>query len=310
MTVNTLKEYQITTDFLKLTVLNYGAIITRLELTDKHGNPVNVVVGFDTPEDYFVNPDYLGASVGRYAGRINQGTFLVHGRRVQLDTEEGVHLHGGENGWSMKYWKLDECNYEAAEPYLRLRYDCAHSETGYPGNITAYVTYKLTRNHSLIIRYEARSDRDTVLNLTNHSYFNLSGKNKSINNHQLKIKASKYLEVTEKLIPTGTIMSLETSEKDFGKKRSIGSTRVDDTYILDITSKDQIEIKAPDTGISMHITTNQPAVVVYTPEDFPAICFETQNYPDAPNHDHFPSAELKSGDLYVNESVFRFSVTN
>ena len=301
------KQYNLSTDFLQLSVLDYGAIIYSLTLNDKYYNPVNVVINMPKPLDYLKNPVYLGATVGRYAGRINNGTFKLHDKQIKLDAKKGVHLHGGENGWSMKYWTVEELNNQIDAPFIKLRYNCKHTDNGYPGNITVYTTYTLV-NNSLDIKYEAKSDQDTILNLTNHSYFNLSGKGKSINNNLLKIDASNYLETDEKLIPTGKILSLKDTEMDFSTQRTIDTTRVDDTYILNKKETHKIEIKAPDTGITMKVATNQPATVVFTPEKFPAICFETQNYPDAPNHKKFPSALLKANELYVNHTVFSFTV--
>lgn len=306
--MNVIKKYSIATDSLKLCVLNYGAIITHLEVCDKNGNWVNVVINFEKPEDYLINPKSLGACIGRYAGRIGNGAFQLGDKTYQLDVADGVHLHGGENGWSRKYWELETLNDSGEAPFIRLKYKSVHSEDGYPGDVTTLVTYKITDNCGLVIKHEATSDRDTILNLTNHSYFNLSGKGKSIDDHLLKIDAASFLETDDNLVPTGKILTLKGNEKDFGNLRPIGKTRVDDTYILDKTNENQIEIKAPDTGIKMEVKTNQPATVVFTPESFPAICFETQNYPDAPNHPGFPSALLKAGDLYLNESIFMFSV--
>lgn len=301
------KQYNLSTDFLKLSVLDYGTIINNLILNDKYGNPVNVIINMPEPLDYLNNPVYLGATVGRYAGRIKNGTFYLNNQQISLDAEKGVHLHGGVNGWSMKYWTVEAYNNQVDAPFIKLRYNCKHTDKGYPGNITVYTTYTLLDN-SLDIKYEATSDRDTILNITNHSYFNLSGKGNSIDKQSLKINADSYLEVNEKLIPTGKILSLKDTEMDFSIQRKIEATRVDDTYILTKDSENDIVIKAPDTGIAMKVSTNQPAAVVFTPEDFPAICFETQNYPDAPNHKNFPSALLKANELYLNHSVFSFAV--
>ncbi|WP_340199205.1 aldose epimerase family protein [Ascidiimonas sp. W6] len=303
---NQIIPYQITTDSIKLTALNYGAIIKKLEVKNNQGEFLNIVINFKNNPDYYNNPKYLGACVGRYAGRIANGIFNLNSKEIHLDNQNGVHLHGGKNGWSMQYWELEELNDSNPEPFVRFRYICKHSDTGYPGNVEAFVTYKITKNNSLVILHEAETDRDTILNLTNHSYFNLSGNGKSIDTHLLKVNADSYLETNKKLVPTGNILSVSNTEKDFRQKRPIMLTRVDDTFIFKNNSSNQIEIEAPDTGIKMLVTTNQPAAVIFTPDSFPAICFETQNYPDAPNHSNFPSSILKAGENYINKSVFQF----
>ncbi|XLS28144.1 aldose epimerase family protein [Flavobacteriaceae bacterium M23B6Z8] len=304
-----IKQFQIATNRIKLKAINYGGILSALHVKDSRETFRNIVIGHEKLENYYTNPYYLGASVGPFAGRISGGAFQLNEKLVELDAVNDVHLHGGLEGWSKKFWLLDELQQQNKEPFIRFKLSVKEEDTQYPGNITALVTYLLTQDNDLIIRYEVTTDKDTIINITNHSYFNLSGSGNPIDNHLLKINADTYLETDAALIPTGKIVPVKGTHMDFTESKALGNSKLDDTYILHKTAEPQIEITAPDTRIQMQISTNQPGVVVYTPTEFPAICFETQNFPDAPNHQHFPSSLLRAGDLYVNESRFHFTNT-
>ncbi|GAA4278081.1 galactose mutarotase [Aquimarina mytili] len=298
-----------------------------LEVPDKNGKLTNVVVGLDSLQDY-INMSrnkvskYLGASIGRYAGRISNGKIRVNDHNYILYNEKGVHLHGGKNGFDERVWEVDYIDED--ELSISLSYFSEHLEEGYPGNLRVKVIYQLTNDNELKITYQAISDQDTVVNLTNHAYYNLNGNN-TITDHVLQLHCSRYLEVDAKQLPTGVDKSIVDTKFDFciPKKLNVLKTKgsIDDTLIFDPEKDPKIIISAEESGITMKVHTNQPSVVMYTPEEFPdwnfrkgtfyhkfpAVCFETQNYPDAPNHNNFPSAFIKAGELYENRSVFSFS---
>jgi len=294
---------------LQLTVLNYGAIIHKLIVPDKNNRFINIVVGYANDQDYLNNPLYMGACIGRYAGRINNGTFSLDNVEYDLYQKEGIHLHGGQKGYDQQFWTLEEIEH-IDEPYIRMSYVSKDMEEGYPGNVKVDIVYTLTTNNELHITYSAFTDKITIINLTNHSYFNLGEATTAINAHELQIKASQYLEIDKNLIPTGKLLNVKNTPYDFTKGKTIDTLKIDDTFIFDTIDKNEevISLHTKNTGIEMTATTNQPAVVVFTPKTFNAICLELQNFPDAPNHSHFPSALLKPGEKYKNETAFKFSI--
>lgn len=310
---------------ISVTILNLGAGVFDLFVPDKHGVPVNVVVGPKNECDYLL-PEFLeenrcfGSSVGRYAGRISHGRFSFKNNTYQLFEQHGVHLHGGRRGLQHKLWELESLDKEKNA----IRFSCfsAAGEEGYPGNLKVQVTYTLTLNNALEVEYRAVTDRATPVNLTNHTYFNLDGK-AQVCDHSLVINAANILEVDERLRPTGGFAFLKDHPKNFSSVKKIGRQEVDDAFVLEKTGEFSAELIAGSTGIKMQVETNQPAVVIYIPEalpkiwdykneitSFPSICIETQNFPDAPNHHHFPSAILEPGEEYRNFSSFRFSTEN
>ena len=292
---------------LSLTVLNYGAIIQQLKVKDKYGDDFNVVVDLPDPQVYLRDTISMGAAVGRYAGRISQGGFILDSKRYELYHEDGVHLHGGKEGFSKKYWKINETRIND-NPAVELHYTSPHLEEGYPGELEVKIYYILAANRLEII-HEASTDQPTVLNLTNHSYFRLDNE-QQINDYHLKLASHKRLETDDKLLPTGKFLEVEGSELDFRLGKKIGDIRMDTPFVLDKNEDLFTEIYSEKSGIRMRVSTNQPAVVVYTPLGFPAICFETQNLPDAPNFNHFPSSVLRPGELYRNTASFEFDLVN
>lgn len=313
---------------MELQVINYGATILSLKVPDKHNKLTNVVVGLTSPEAYATNPYldnsiFLGTSVGRYAGRIANGSFSLKNKNYNLYHENGVHLHGGKNGFDKKIWKIEKVDH-SLNPSVTLSCTSKDMEEGYPGNMQVSVTYQLEEDNTLKITYKANTDKATMVNLTNHSYFNLNGEG-SVLEHQLKINSNKYLEVHKNLIPTGNILNSESGRFDRNKLSKINRddfTGYDDTFVLNEKDALKAELISEKTGIKMRIYSNQPAMVVYTPKEFskelqfyenaifdnfPAICFETQNYPDAPNRSHFPSAILEPDDTYIHKTKFKFS---
>lgn len=285
--------------------MDYGAIIQKLEVANKVGKKINVVVGFDEPIAYLKDDVFLGASIGRYAGRISNGGFMLNEKKYSLYTEEGVHLHGGKEGFGKKLWTFEEVN-NGTEPFARLSYLSKDMEEGYPGNLKATVTYTLI-DKSFRIEHTATTDKTTVVNLTDHSYYNLDGDD-SVSHYDLKLNCSTVLQTHDNLIPTGEVESVFGKPLDFTKEKKIGDILLDTPFLINENQNVAANVYSPKSGISMEVITNQPALVVYTPEKFGAICFETQNCPDAPNHQNFPSAILNPGEVYKNTSEFNFGI--
>lgn len=300
-----MKQVTISTPFITLIVLDYGAIIQKLLVKDKEGKTVNTVAGFNSTNSYLKDDKFLGACVGRYAGRISNGRFELDREMYHLHQKDGVHLHGGKEGFGKKYWKIEKVHH-GREPYVKLGYQSKHLEEGYPGNIKATVTYKLINNELHII-HEASTDRTTIINLTNHSYFRLDD-DSEINDYNLQINCSKAVELDSNKLPTGEIVSIDLTHLDFLTEKPIQNTSLDNVYVIDSNDKFVAKVSSEKSGISMQVSTNQPGIVVYTPSEFPAICFETQNYPDAPNHKHFPNCKLRPGEVYRNEARFAFDL--
>lgn len=308
--------------------LTYGAIWHSLVIKDKNDQHLDVVVSpkglHGYLEQYDGKPYYFGTCIGRYAGRISNGCFKLRGDSYHLPEQNGVHLHGGNKGLWNKIWTV-ECIDEGNEPSVTLRCFSHHLEQGYPGNLEVKVTYTLKGNNELHLLFEATTDKDTVLNLTNHTYFNVSGQ--SILSDQLQINALNVLEVDSKLLPTGAMVSVDDTALDFRRKCSIqkidGIGGLDDTFIFDLSSSaPQISYTSLKSGIQLDITTDQPSAVLFAPKSldfmgspkngwmggpYPAICFETQNFPDAPNHGNFPSSVLNKGETYRSKTLYTFN---
>jgi aldose 1-epimerase len=298
-----LKQITIKNEYISLTVLEFGAIIQKMLVKDKYGKEHNVVVGHEKPEAYLSDEHALGACIGRYAGRISEGGFNLGDEFYSLQQENGVHLHGGKEGFGKRYWTLIE-EYRGNNPFIKLTYKSEHLEEGYPGNLEAFVTYKLA-NNTLQILHEGQTDKTTVVNLTNHSYFKLDDET-SIDHYNLELKSEGFLEVDEQLLPTGSIKEVLNTQNNFLTSKKIGQVRLDTPFVFKPHCNNAAIVSSHVSGIVMKVTTNQPSIVIYTPTSFPAICFETQNYPDAPNQSNFPSSILRPGELYRNESTFEF----
>lgn len=312
-------------------ILTLGATLHALTVKDRNGVFKDIIVAPENMayylEPFHEVPYYFGASIGRYAGRIGNGGFMLNGTRFELPHENNVHLHGGRNGLHHKVWYIDEI-VEGKTPQITLSCASPHLEEGYPGNIIVSVTYILEEDGTFHIRYRAQTDRDTVINLTNHAYVNLGSE--SVLHHELFVNSNQYLEVHKNLLPTGKIHDACDTPYDFSTQKSLEAIKhingLDDTFILRENYPRQAGIVyfAPSSGIEMRIGTNQPAVVIFAPErlmlpeplkqdywnknNFPSICFETQNFPDAPNHAHFPSSVLKKGEEYNNDTTFLFNL--
>ncbi|SDL08359.1 aldose 1-epimerase [Salinimicrobium catena] len=308
----------------ELKIGNFGATVLSLKLCNR-GKTVNVVTGPEDPADYISaiyrkKGKFFGASVGRFAGRIAEGSFSIEGSKYQVSSKEGVHLHGGQNGFSYKFWKIETTS-EGPDPSVTLSYCSPHGEEGFPGELRVKVRYVLTEINEVWIDYSAETDRPTIVNLTNHTYFNLNGFG-DVRGHELRIDADKALEVDEKLLPTGKFSEVRATECDFQQQKMIDEIPLDTTFVFSTGTeeREKVHLKGDQSGISLSVISNQPAVVVYVPEELPdnwqystiigksrqAICLETQVHPDAPNHQHFPSVELRQGEEYQNSTRWIF----
>jgi aldose 1-epimerase len=318
-------------DGLKVSAINYGCIITSMTFPDRRGVPEHIVLGHDTLDEYLRDPYYLGAVVGRVAGRIAGGTFELEGKTHELARNDGPHhLHGGIRG-------LDKTVWEARVIEDGVEFSCLSpdGDEHYPGNVRITVTYRIRDGRELVVRYRATTDAATLLALTNHTYFNLSGNAKrDILDHRLTLKSRRFLELDGQLIPTGRLLDAEGTPFDFTRGGFIRAGTVSDhpqnrlagggydhPFVLDEHHREEIVLEDPESGRRLAIETDEPAVVVYTgnflkPEGHfrgaPSrkhlgICLETQAYPDAVHHPHFPSVVLRPGEEYASVTRYRFS---
>lgn len=314
---------------MRVDITNYGGIVTGIFVPDKDGNIENVVLGFDEIRPYEGDHPFFGAIIGRYGNRIARGTFSHDGETYQLSINDGNnHLHGGPNGFHTVLWEP-----EIDGNSLRLRYLSKDGEEGYPGNLQVTVIYSLTNANELRIDYEATTDKKTPVNLTNHSYFNLSGDLQStVLDHMLTLKADAYTPVNEELIPTGEIAPVAGTPFDFTVPHRIGDRidRVpggyDHNFVLSKTD-DTLEMVAelwhPPSGRKMKVFTQEPGIQFYSGnfldgtitgaggvvyEQYAGLCLETQHFPDAPNQPHFPSTVLSPGNIYQTTTIYMFTV--
>lgn len=315
-----MKAHQIQNNHLKISTLDFGATLHQLWVKDKSGKAVNVILGYENINQYLDNPFSIGSSIGRYAGRISGGGFHIDGKFHPVRTENGVHLHGGLKGFDKVYWKLST----ATETAVTYQLDSPNEDEGYPGNLHVEVTYALHEN-SLTIEYKAKTDQKTIVNLTNHAYYNLDGEG-DILDHSLFLDSSQYLETSLNQLPTGNLLPVDGTHFDFRKPKTIGNVSdfkgIDDCFMHQKTQLHIGSLYSPKSGIEMQVETNQPSVVIFTPEHFgrtnslfkkkfskfSSICFETQLPPDAPNQPDFPNPVLDIDKVYLNKSVFRFRI--
>jgi aldose 1-epimerase len=317
-------------------IMTYGGIIQSLKAPDKNGKSADVVLGFDTLDGYTSGPKpnsaYFGALIGRYANRIGGAKFTLDGKTYHTPVNDGPNtLHGGIQGFDKKVWKAKEIPHG-----IELTLVSPDGDQGFPGTLTAVVRYTLV-GKELKIDYSATTDKNTVVNLTNHSYFNLAGQgNGDILQNRVKINASRYTPVDANLIPTGELASVEGTPFDFRKATAVGARINDDNdqlkkghgydhnWVLDSSGKlaEAAEVYEPTTGRVLTVLTDQPGIQFYTGNFLDgtitgkggkvyghraALALETQHFPDSPNHPKFPTTELKPGQKYHTVTVFRFS---
>ena len=322
-----------------LAITNYGGRFVGLWVPDKNGGMKDVVVGFKAVNEYINSTEpYFGATIGRVGNRIAKGKFTLDGKEYTLFTNNGPNtLHGGKKGFQAVVWDAQQAN----DSTLILKYTAKDGEEGFPGNLNVTVTYGINNNNEVTMNYEATTDKKTVVNLTNHAFFNLNGEGSgTINNHVLQINADGYTPVDATLIPTGIIAPVAATPFDFTKPMSIGSRLdtaanvqlqygkgYDHNFALRNNNTTGLQhaatIAGDVSGIVMEVHTQEPGLQFYggnfmqsqnvfkggSKDDFrTAFCLETQHFPDAPNQASFPSIILEPGKTYRTSSVYKFSV--
>ena len=311
----------------EIRITNFGGIITNILMPDKHGNVDDIVLGYDTLDGYLENPASFGAIVGRVAGRISKAKFKVGGQTYHLLKNDGEnHLHGGKMGFSKKLW--DVISFDGKS--LKLHLHSADGEESYPGNLEVEVVYSLFSNE-LQIEYFAKTDSATPLNLTNHTYFNLSGEG-DVLNHRIQIRSNGFLEMDNQLIPTGKIIPAENTAFDLRAPKFLNQLIPDeikgfDDYFLLNKAKDGLTQAAlaedMKSGRKLEVFTTHPGLVFYTANalhdvkgkqgriygNYDGLCFETQAFPDAVNRPEFPSVILYPDREYHTKTIFRFNLT-
>ena len=324
---------------MEISVINYGGIITSLKAKDRNGKYQDIVLGFNSLPPYEDENPYFGALIGRYGNRIANGNFKLDGQSYKLDINNPPnHLHGGLKGFHKVVWKPKEILNDS-DVSLELTYLSKHMEEGYPGNLDVKVTYTLNNKDELSVFYEAETDKKTIINLTQHSYFNLSGNfSNDILDHEIRINADSFLPVDETLIPTGEIRSVLGSPFDFRKSKLIGQDidtnnkqiefgkGYDHCWVINNQSNGLRSVATAyhsESGRVLDVYSDLPGLQFYSGnfldgtlkskkvgyyELRSGFCLETQHYPDSPNQENFPSVILKPGDVYKSNTVFKFSV--
>jgi aldose 1-epimerase len=327
------------TSGMEVKITNYGGTITSIKVKDRHGKFGDVVLGFENLDGYLskTNKSYFGAIIGRYANRIAHGTFVLDGHQYHIPVNDGPNsLHGGLRGFDKRVWDAKDVS-TARVPALELHYLSRDGEEGFPGNLSVTVRYSLGTENDLRIDYSATTDKDTVLNLTNHSYFNLAGPGSGdILNHTLTLQADRFTPIDQTLIPTGAIQSVAGTPLDFRKPTAIGSRinrndqqlkfakGYDHNFVLNRSGHElgmAAKVEEPHSGRVLEVLTTQPGIQFYSGNFLngsvhgiggaynfrSALCLETQHFPDSPNHPNFPSVVLKPGEQFHQTTVFRFS---
>lgn len=324
---------------MKVVLTNYGATIMRIELPDCNGERKNVVAGFHSPEDYLQTHPFFGCTVGRYANRIANGRFRIQDTTYELSVNDPPnHLHGGFSGFDKKVWTVQQVVEETEMIGVTFSYRSADGEEGYPGTLDVTGSFFLNAKNELQIIYQGIADKPTIVNLTNHAYFNLSGfESPDIYRHRLKLCAGNYLQTDRHHIPTGIIQTVKGSNFDFTDALYIGDhleklideDGIDHTFIINAQQGKETVLAAelfePVSGRAMKMFTNQAGLQVYTANGWDgslqhsngvgyqkhgAIALETQAFPDAPNHPQFMNTVLLPGERYYAETRMQFAVIN
>lgn len=328
-------EYTLVNDSgMSVSCLNYGCIITKILVPDRNGNIENVVLGFEQFDDYVDLSPYFGSIVGRVAGRINHSEFELDGEVYKLTpNEDPNHLHGGKKGFNSVIWSTEP--FETANAVgLKFFYRSVNGEEGYPGNLETTATYLLNNQNELSISYEARTDQKTIVNLTNHSYFNLSGNLKrDVSEHILQLDSDRFLELGPDLIPTGKMIDSTNTPFDFRRGRLLKSgmksdhpqnvlagNGYDHPVLFSKNKENTAMLSDKESGRTLLVTTDQPCVVLYTGNHLEGpysiygvrarnhlgVCLETQGLPDAINQPNFPSIVLSPEEVYYATTKYRF----
>ncbi len=329
------EQYTLAAGELSCDIITYGGAVRALRVPARDGRTVDVLLGFDTLEDYLSHDKYLGALVGRCANRIGGASFDLNGVRYPLPANDGPnHLHGGEKGFFSRLWAVEA----AGDSFLTLALDSPDGEEGYPGRLTVRVTYRLEED-GLAIAYRAQADQDTLCNLTSHAYFNLSGHDSGpVGDQTIQIFAGRYTPADAGSIPTGELASVDGTPMDLRRPVPMGEHWDDDfpqlafaggydrNWVLD-GGEDSLSVAAraysPRTGVALEVLTDLPGVQFYSGnylDGCPAgkggapygrrwgFCLETQFFPDSPHHPNFPSAVLRAGEVWQHTTVLRFSM--
>ncbi|MEE4115887.1 MAG: aldose epimerase family protein [Marinilabiliaceae bacterium] len=320
---------------VKLT--NYGATVVWIEVPDRDGKLENVTFGYETLDGYLNGDPYFGSIVGRYANRIANGKFEIDGIEYNLAINNGVNsLHGGPGGWHSVVWDYEVIENEDKVPVVKFSYNSPDMEEGYPGNMLIEVEYTWNDSNELVISYNCTTDKKTVLNITNHAYFNLKGAgNGDILDHELQIKASEFTPVNQDLIPLGENIPVEGTPFDFREPHKVGERIGEDyeqlilglgydhNFVLDNMEEVDAVVYESTTGRLMEVLTDQPGVQFYCGNFLDGtqighggkayihrggLCLETQHYPDSPNQPAFPSTIVEPGKAFTSKTVYRFSV--
>lgn len=324
---------------IQISITNYGCIVTSLKVPDRNDDFADIVLGFDNLEQYVQGHPFFGAIAGRFANRIHNGEFKINDQIHYLEKNELFtmqHLHGGSQGFDKYVWAYDIEQSQRAVMVHFHRVSVA-GESGYPGNLNVVHTIGLDEDNQVYFNFQAITDKTTIINLANHSYYNLCGHNRgNIEHHRLKLFSDFYTPTDERMIPTGEIWTVSNTGLDFRNMTEIGENMqklvnksIDHNFVLRgetafASYNWAAELYEPNSGRLMTVITTQPAVQVYNGsklsnkiwigkggyryESFAAICFETQHFPDSPNHCHFPTTKLEPNQIYSQKTIHRFSV--
>lgn len=322
---------------MEVCITNFGGRIVSVMVPDREGKMRDVVLGFDSIQDYIEHPSDFGASIGRYANRINKGKFVLNGKEYQLPQNNFGHcLHGGTKGFQYRIFDVDTIKTQT----LVLSYLSKDGEEGFPGNLKCQIAFKLTDDNAIDIRYTAETDKPTIVNMTNHSYFNLDGDpSRSNADYLLTINADYYTPVDNTFMTTGEVAKVEGTDMDFRTPMAVGQhinhydfeqikngNGYDHNWVLntrgDINQKSAV-LESPNTGIVLEVYTNEPGIQFYAGnfldgslsgkkgivyDQRASVCLETQKYPDTPNKPEWPSAVLQPGEKYHSHCIYKFSV--
>jgi len=324
---------------MEVRAMTYGGIVVSLRVPDRQGRLDDVVLGYESAAAYAKNDPYFGAIIGRYGNRIAKGRFTLDGKTYELATNNGPnHLHGGIKGFDKVMWKGDPFQNDAGAGVI-FTYTSPDGEEGYPGTLKVRVTYTLTNKSELEVDYHATTDKPTIVNLTQHSYFNLAGQGtRDILDHRLRLNADRFTPVDAALIPTGELAPVEGTPLDFRQPSAIGAridqdnqqlkngTGYDHNWVLNGTGSGlhlAARVVEPTTGRTLEVSTTEPGVQFYTGNFLDGtitgkqgrvykrrygFCLETQHFPDSPNEPKFPSTILRQGEEYVSRTVMAFGV--
>lgn len=323
----------------KIAFTNYGGAVVAIMMPDKDGNYANIIQGHDNIQDVINSPEpYLSTLIGRYGNRIANGAFQLHGKEYRLAINNGPNsLHGGKEGFNAKVWDATQVSDRA----VVLKYTSPYGEEGFSGELVVWVAYTLTDDNEFVVKYRATTNKKTIINLTHHGFFSLSGignPTPSIEDMECELNADYYLPIDKTSIPTGEILKVEGTPFDFRTLKPIGrdidnddeqlrnGAGYDHCFVLNKREEDELtfaaRVKDPKSGRTMAVYTTEPGVQLYTDNwangypgqhgaTFPrrsAICLECQHFPDSPNHPYFPSVVLNPGEEYTQKTIYQFGV--